>query len=567
MAIEAGAARFLEIAGNIIDRAYGAGIVANGAWGQNPLREEIPFLRSFIHHNKITNCLLHTSDWGGIDIYRVGGAVYNNIVYNPVGQWFWSYRQHEKIRKDSTKPPTVETLGMAYYLNGPGAMNYCLFNNVAWGRTTDANDPAVNYLGLMSAKPLNSFVNNTVYNFTCGALLTRNNVPCLLGNLFVDTTTAIKTDLKHDEPEAFARSHWNGTIIARNMAIGQVGLVWRFVDYVPLVTIDNVRSYLAPFQPVDGSIGLQVAKAPSFRNAGAGDFRLVPGSPAIGAGVRPFLPWRLMYEVGVWRFHADPSDPKRIRDEHFLITEEWPARLDRDEQARHDLVWQGDSAMKFVPGPLEDWTDSALALDGKAGFCAIGQPQLQKEIKDEKTGKVLVAGTARRTADMGENNFLVEAYFSTAAGQKSGVIVSKGNGYSLDLDPAGNPRFSLQGADAKGSRAAAVAVNDGQWYHVIAEADRSDAQGIHLYVDGKLCDGAWTGAMPKGSLQNADDLVVGKGVSGAIAFLRISQGTLRDAETTIGELYAWEFDGPFLRDFMGVKPVGKRDAGAFQHAD
>ena len=73
--------------------------------------------------------------------------------------------------------------------------------------------------------------------------------------------------------------------------------------------------------------------------------------------------------------------------------------------------------------------------------------------------------------------------------------------------------------------------------------------------------------MPKTSLKNNDDLIVGKGLPGAIAFLRISQGTLRDADTTIDELYAWEFDGPFLRDFMGVKPVGKRDAGAFQHAE
>jgi hypothetical protein len=39
------------------------------------------------------------------------------------------------------------------------------------------------------------------------------------------------------------------------------------------------------------------------------------------------------------------------------------------------------------------------------------------------------------------------------------------------------------------------------------------------------------------------------------------------ARTTIEELYAWQFDGPFLRDFTGRKPVGeRRDAGAIEAA-
>jgi hypothetical protein len=37
---------------------------------------------------------------------------------------------------------------------------------------------------------------------------------------------------------------------------------------------------------------------------------------------------------------------------------------------------------------------------------------------------------------------------------------------------------------------------------------------------------------------------------------------LADANTTIEELYAWEFDGPQFRDFGGRKSSGARDAGA-----
>ena len=42
----------------------------------------------------------------------------------------------------------------------------------------------------------------------------------------------------------------------------------------------------------------------------------------------------------------------------------------------------------------------------------------------------------------------------------------------------------------------------------------------------------------------------------------LAQGTLAEADTTIEELYAWEFAGPQLRDFTGRESVGARDAGA-----
>ncbi len=48
-------------------------------------------------------------------------------------------------------------------------------------------------------------------------------------------------------------------------------------------------------------------------------------------------------------------------------------------------------------------------------------------------------------------------------------------------------------------------------------------------------------------------------------FLRVCRSTLAESKTSIGELYAWEFDGPFLRDFCGNAPVGKRDAGAVEY--
>ena len=52
---------------------------------------------------------------------------------------------------------------------------------------------------------------------------------------------------------------------------------------------------------------------------------------------------------------------------------------------------------------------------------------------------------------------------------------------------------------------------------------------------------------------------------GSIDYLRLSKGTLADAETTIEELYEWQFNGPFLKDFFGNAPTGDgRDVGALE---
>jgi hypothetical protein len=112
-------------------------------------------------------------------------------------------------------------------------------------------------------------------------------------------------------------------------------------------------------------------------------------------------------------------------------------------------------------------------------------------------------------------------------------------------------------------------VNDGEWHHLIAEVDRN-AQRMTLYLDGKESAGSALAVPGDASLSNSDDFMVGKNADGdffkgAIDFLRVSRGTLADAKTTIDELYAWQFDGPFLRDFAGAAPKGpRRDAGALE---
>jgi len=140
------------------------------------------------------------------------------------------------------------------------------------------------------------------------------------------------------------------------------------------------------------------------------------------------------------------------------------------------------------------------------------------------------------------------------------------SGYGLTIDSSGRLLFTVKVSGASSELKSRKKINDGKWHHVIAEADRS-AKELTIYIDGERdSSGAGIGGV---SINNESDLFVcgtpnGKYLKGTIEFLRISLGTLKDAKTDIKELYAWQFDGPFLRDFTGSKPKGKRDAGALE---
>jgi len=107
-------------------------------------------------------------------------------------------------------------------------------------------------------------------------------------------------------------------------------------------------------------------------------------------------------------------------------------------------------------------------------------------------------------------------------------------------------------------------LSDGAWHHVIAEADRDGVPAI--YIDGQAVRIEISGVMPTASLANEADLHVG-GLAMDIDFLRIARSTLAGSRTSIGELHAWQADGPQLRDFAGRTPTGsRRDAGALETA-
>jgi hypothetical protein len=176
-----------------------------------------------------------------------------------------------------------------------------------------------------------------------------------------------------------------------------------------------------------------------------------------------------------------------------------------------------------------------------------------------------------RSPSIDKTNFLVEAHFRTEPGHTGGVLLQKkdGAGYALVIDSRGGVTFQVAGQGESGQVESKAKVNDGRWHHILAEADRKTKE-LRLYVDGHR--DAEAGGVGPVSITNRADLYVGGRpdggcLAGTIDFMRVALGTLDDAKTTIEELYAWQFSGPFLQDFLGRQPNGRRDAGAIQHVD
>jgi hypothetical protein len=226
-------------------------------------------------------------------------------------------------------------------------------------------------------------------------------------------------------------------------------------------------------------------------------------------------------------------------------------------------------------GPLENWTTGALHFNGRDQYAVLTNEKIDRAVAmggERGARQRTVSGAELSNPQIYTSSFLIEACFRTAPGQKEATLMRKmdGAGYALGVNEAGGVSLAAQGAGGKASLASHSLVNDGQWHHVIAEADRK-AGTFTIYIDGKQ-DAGGPGLEAEVSLANEADLYVGgtpqgHDLDGAIDFLRLARGTLADAKTTIEELYAWEFKGPFLCDFTGrERPADGGEAGAIDDA-
>jgi len=371
-----------------------------------------------------------------------------------------------------------------------------------------------------------------------------------LNNLFIDIGERYishdpKTETIEYDTLGYAFNVFNGQ---SQKIFGRLG---RDADFL---TLNDWIEHLKSKNVMVTSTGEEI-NSPQVKDARGHNFDLRGDSICIDKARKVFVPWALYAEAGEWHFYKHRADITKILDEHINWNKDWESRERVREGCtpRHDLIGYNISENNFKVGILENWIEGAVQLDGKSQYF---------KLDAENCGLL----------DMGTNNFLIVTVLLVEKNEADGSIVSKidnDRGYSLLLNK-GKIKMMIKSGNEVCFRESAQSINDGNWHHIIAEVDRNQ-DDIKIYIDGKLSNGIIFGKMIKDSLSNRADFVCGMSedkayLAGIFDFLRISRGTLSDAETTIEELYNWEFRGPFLKDFYGREMVGKsRDIGAVEY--
>ena len=378
-----------EIAGNILHRCYGAGLFVFGGKGSGHTHEA-PFSRILIHHNKVTDPLLSTNDWGGIETWQGGPFyVYNNISGNPGGYWNWGYNPER---------PGSARFGHAYYLDG--AFKNYHFNNIAWGKSKDPLSRLGNSAAFQEIHSYqNTFFNNTIYNFVKG---TRRQAPHagrnkFLGNVWCGIGEWIfwHAQPAKSEPEGNAahagpqKEHfaYETNAYARNVfhdvsdkfGVFETSGRWHG-------DLASFRAALRERQALASGLG-EMSKEPPLRAPTKHDFRPAAGSAAIDRGVRVFVPWALHSVVGEWHFRKCRQDPARIIDEHWYMTDYHVGRDDYHARPMYPLRAVNVTGDDFVPGVLEDWIEGALKLNGTDQYAVLPHAQLAKPFEYESKAK------------------------------------------------------------------------------------------------------------------------------------------------------------------------------------
>ena len=522
-----------EISGNIIEHAWGSAL--NFTWGKSDGNStNVPFIRGFVHHNKVSHSLQGVNDYGGIESWQ-GGPVftYNNISEDAQGL---------KYNTDGT----TSSLGYPFYFDG-GFKQY-VFNNIVKGKGWTKTGAAYNQvLGFY-----NMWVHNDAYN---SASLTGSGG----GNLAMDGRNYYLGNVADSCQFSFAQAATTAGLsyesFANNFSSGRDfrgkfdnGTVWYYLDGF----ISSLKSYKADLSQT----GFETS-ARAFENPAQNDYRPTVTSEVIDQGVKFFAPFPLSAVVGEWHFQKHKADSTIIKGENFYFSSDFTSRETYKNVAKNNLKAYGLNAQSFVKGDLEDFADAALVFDGVQTYCS-----------------ALSSNLVCNNVDMVTNNSIMEAYFKTNPGITQGALLSKfgatGYGYQLSVNADGNILFDLMnnGASIFGL-SGSKPINDGNWHHVLVETNRQ-TKTCAIYIDGVIASGTSTGSIPpSANISNANDILIGKNMNGnffagTIDFLRISKGTLADAKTSIEELYKWEFNGPFLKDFAGNLPIGKRDAGAIE---
>ncbi len=598
-----------EIAGNIVRRCFGSGIMVlggkEGNLGKHSGRKpDVPFIRLIVHHNKTEDTALGVNDYGGLALWQGGPTFcYNNNIGNSPGHMpaglFGGNR----------------ALNLSYPLYLDGAFKQYCFNNIIWGRTTEKSDPYANTTSayFMVFGFLNHFTNNTIYRSVKAIGGSSGNRNDIVGNVFAEISKAFLASNRIGDPSLAgggddASSGLRGVpslAYARNIFHGEAeaGFMVREKEQessdalnkpIEADTIEKMAQQMQDFPLRNGALGETSEQLP-IKGAPAGplkelsedvSFAPVAGSKAIDAGATYFVPWSLYGTVGEWHFTENHKAPNTATDYHWYMSEAHFHRSMYEYIPSFDLKVENAALEDYVESPSEDWCKGAFKLDGTR-FFSYPDELLRQDIVirlkawdrkgkrknrhpegnwKQRDGNIVYPAKLRKTLAVTTQNLLVEAKFRADSGN-AGNILSKHDGksgYMLSVNSGGKAEFRVSANGQNSSISTSGTVNDGKWHHVLAEIDRKTGR-MTIYLDGKKSGESKSALVEDASIDCKADFVAGKGLVGALDFMRVCRGTLADAHTDIAELYEWQTNGPFMYDFLGNKFVGRRDAGAIEY--
>ncbi len=344
------------------------------------------------------------------------------------------------------------------------------------------------------------------------------------------------------------------------------------------------------------------------------DFRPGEGSFAIDKGATYYIPYNLYGTLGEWHFTENRAEPNRQIDYAYYQSNAHYHRMYYEFVPGVDLVFNDLTLDGYSESPLEDWAKGSVVFDGQR-YAKVTDADMRKDItipvyttnrrgdrellrewpekdwilpeptearmrgdninyrrsKFADDAVIRYPGELRHTPRVTDENVLVEAVFEAERGLTNAGLMGKydgRNGYRLIINGSGQAEFQL----AHNGRVASVTsdskVNDGGYYHVLAEADRESGR-LTIYVNGEEAGSATGAPSPNQSLDNNADFLVGKThddqfFKGKIDTMRVAEGTLEQSQTSIEEVWAWFTEGPWRYDMLGNKSVDRRDAGAIE---
>jgi len=279
-----------EIAGNIVDRSFGNGIITYGGKRSGAFNTA-PLTRILVHHNQLDNTMLGCNDYGGLEHFQ-GGPVYifNNISRNCVGN-----------RTEGRE------LGYSLYLDG-GFKCYC-FNNILAGNVKPDQPDYYNNCGyFMVFGFMDQLFNNTIYHFNHALDGSSGNRSNIVGNLMVDCKLSFigqnrpgdVSMLGGGDTGAMGRtgiptmSYASNVFFGNPKSFGIIGGTSKSAgdEKGPAVkgdTLEELRARLEAEKCRLATLGWQVPDPP-LRDPAHQDYRPTAASEAKNRGVKYFVP-------------------------------------------------------------------------------------------------------------------------------------------------------------------------------------------------------------------------------------------------------------------------------------